>query len=68
VCRTVCRADPAIRGIILTAYTSDQETRAAADAGASGCVVKQLLGLDRRVAAGGIIGDEVAPASGASGR
>jgi two-component system, NarL family, response regulator DevR len=70
VCRTVRRADPAIRGIILTAYANGQDMRAAAGAGASGCLVKQLRGVDlvdaiRRVAAGGVIDDAVVLAASA---
>jgi DNA-binding NarL/FixJ family response regulator len=73
VCRTVRRVDPAIRGVILTAYADAREMRAAAEAGASGCLVKRLRGIDladvvRRVAAGGVVGDEVVPARGASRR
>ena len=62
VCRAVRQADPAIGGVVLTAYANEQEMRAAAEAGASGCLVKQLRGVDlvdvvRRVAAGWVSGN-----------
>jgi two-component system, NarL family, response regulator DevR len=57
VCRVVRSQDPSIRALILTSYDDDEALFAAIMAGASGYVLKQVLGHDlvatvRRVAAG----------------
>lgn len=57
VCREVRARDPSIRAIILTSYDDPEALAAAAQAGASGFILKQIHGPDlaeavRRVAAG----------------
>ncbi len=57
VCREVRARDPSIRAIILTSYDDPEALAAAAQAGASGYILKQIHGPDlaeavRRVAAG----------------
>ena len=57
VCREVRARDPSIRAIILTSYDDPEALSAAAQAGASGYILKQIHGPDlaeavRRVAAG----------------
>jgi two-component system, NarL family, response regulator DevR len=57
VCRDVRSADPSIAVLILTSYDDDEALFGAIMAGASGYILKQILGTDlidtvRRVAAG----------------
>jgi two-component system, NarL family, response regulator DevR len=57
VCRQVRSVDPTIKGLVLTSYDDDDALFAAIMAGASGYLLKQVLGTDlvdgvRRVAAG----------------
>ena len=57
VCRTVRAIDPTINALILTSYDDDEALFGAIMAGASGYILKQILGTDlvdtvRRVAAG----------------
>src|SRR6187399_789384 len=46
VCREVRSIDPSIRALILTSYDDDDALLAAAMAGASGYVLKQIMGND----------------------
>lgn len=57
VCRAVRSVDPDIKAIILTSYDDDEALFSSIMAGASGYVLKQIIGLDlvevvRKVAAG----------------
>ena len=57
VCRSIRSVDPSIRAIILTSYDDDEALFAAIMAGASGYILKQIVGLDlidvvRKVAGG----------------
>ncbi|GAA1935198.1 response regulator transcription factor [Nocardioides marmoribigeumensis] len=57
VCRAVRSVDPSIKAIILTSYDDDEAIFAAIMAGASGYILKQIIGLElvevvRSVAAG----------------
>ena len=57
VCRAVRSVDPSINAIILTSYDDDEALFAAIMAGASGYILKQIIGVDlvdviRKVAAG----------------
>jgi two-component system response regulator DevR len=57
VCRSVRSVDPSIKAIILTSYDDDEALFSSIMAGASGYVLKQIIGLDlvevvRKVAAG----------------
>jgi len=57
VCRQVRSVDPAIKAIILTSYDDDEALFASIMAGASGYILKQIVGMDlvdvvRKVAAG----------------
>ncbi|MDN5894227.1 MAG: response regulator transcription factor [Nocardioides sp.] len=57
VCRQVRAVDPSIRALILTSYDDDEALFAAIMAGASGYVLKEIIGSDlvgavRQVAAG----------------
>ena len=57
VCRAVRSVDPSIKAIILTSYDDDEALFSSIMAGASGYVLKQIIGLDlvevvRKVAAG----------------
>ncbi len=57
VCRDIRAADPSIKGLILTSYDDDEALFGAIMAGASGYVLKEILGLDlvsavRQVAGG----------------
>jgi two-component system, NarL family, response regulator DevR len=46
VCRAIRSVDPAIKSIILTSYDDDEALFAAIMAGASGYVLKQIIGVD----------------------
>jgi two-component system, NarL family, response regulator DevR len=46
VCRAIRSVDPAIKAIILTSYDDDEALFAAIMAGASGYVLKQIIGVD----------------------
>jgi DNA-binding NarL/FixJ family response regulator len=46
VCRAVRSVDPSIRAIILTSYDDDEALFAAIMAGASGYILKQIVGVD----------------------
>jgi DNA-binding NarL/FixJ family response regulator len=46
VCREVRSVDPSIRAIILTSYDDDEALFAAIMAGASGYILKQIVGVD----------------------
>jgi DNA-binding NarL/FixJ family response regulator len=57
VCRAIRSVDPSIHAVILTSYDDDEALFAAIMAGASGYILKQILGVDlvdvvRKVAAG----------------
>jgi DNA-binding NarL/FixJ family response regulator len=57
VCRAVRSVDPSIKAIILTSYDDDEALFAAIMAGASGYILKQIIGVDlvdvvRKVAEG----------------
>jgi two-component system response regulator DevR len=57
VCRTVRSVDPSIHAVILTSYDDDEAIFAAIMAGASGYILKQIMGLElvevvRKVAGG----------------
>jgi DNA-binding NarL/FixJ family response regulator len=57
VCRTIRSVDPSIKAIILTSYDDDEALFASIMAGASGYILKQIIGMDlvdvvRKVAAG----------------
>jgi DNA-binding NarL/FixJ family response regulator len=57
VCRSIRSVDPSINAIILTSYDDDEALFAAIMAGASGYILKQILGLElvdvvRKVAGG----------------
>ncbi len=57
VCRSIRSADPSIRAVILTSYDDDEALFASIMAGASGYILKQIIGPDlvdvvRQVAAG----------------
>jgi two-component system, NarL family, response regulator DevR len=57
VCRAIRSVDPSINAIILTSYDDDEALFAAIMAGASGYILKQIVGLElvdvvRKVAAG----------------
>jgi two-component system response regulator DevR len=57
VCRDIRSVDPSIKAIILTSYDDDEALFAAIMAGASGYVLKQIVGVDlvdavRKVASG----------------
>jgi DNA-binding NarL/FixJ family response regulator len=57
VCRHIRSVDPAIKAIILTSYDDDEALFASIMAGASGYILKEIVGLDlvetvRKVAAG----------------
>ncbi|CAA9363200.1 MAG: Two-component transcriptional response regulator, LuxR family [uncultured Nocardioidaceae bacterium] len=57
VCRAVRSVDPSINAVILTSYDDDEALFAAIMAGASGYILKQILGVDlvdvvRKVAEG----------------
>ncbi len=57
VCRVIRSVDPAIKAIILTSYDDDEALFAAIMAGASGYILKDIIGMDlvdvvRKVAAG----------------
>ena len=57
VCRTIRSVDPSIHAVILTSYDDDEALFAAIMAGASGYILKQIVGLElvdvvRKVASG----------------
>ncbi len=57
VCRSIRSVDPAIKAVILTSYDDDEALFASIMAGASGYILKEIVGLDlvetiRKVAAG----------------
>jgi two-component system, NarL family, response regulator DevR len=57
VCRSIRSTDPSIKAIILTSYDDDEALFAAIMAGASGYILKEIVGLDlvdvvRKVAQG----------------
>jgi two-component system response regulator DevR len=57
VCRAIRSVDPSIRAVILTSYDDDEALFAAIMAGASGYILKQIVGIElvdvvRKVAAG----------------
>jgi DNA-binding NarL/FixJ family response regulator len=57
VCRSIRSVDPGIKAVILTSYDDDEALFAAIMAGASGYILKEIIGLDlvdvvRKVAAG----------------
>ncbi len=73
VCREVRTLAPDVQVIILTSYDDPQDLRAAVDAGASACILKEIHGADladavRRVAAGdNLIGRPAPPRAGTVG-
>jgi two-component system, NarL family, response regulator DevR len=46
VCRAIRSVDPSIKAIILTSYDDDEALFAAIMAGASGYILKQIIGID----------------------